>query len=57
MKWSECLGPLMLIVYATLGLGFIGGPWILFYHFLVGNLFGNKNAKQNDSKQHRNDEA
>lgn len=57
MKWSECLGPLMLILYASLGLGLIGGPWLLLYHFLVGNLLGNKNVKVNDSTRRQVDKS
>ncbi len=53
MNWSESV-PLMAIVtailYATLGLGLIGGPWCLLYHFLTRNLFGGKKATSNDSK-------
>lgn len=51
MKWSERLGPLMLLVYATLGLGLIGGPWALLDHFLVGKPSGAVNAKRNASNQ------
>jgi len=54
MKWSDSLGPLAAlattIVYATLGLGLIGGPWCLLYHFLTGNLFGGKKVEPGDSK-------
>lgn len=54
MKWTESHGPLLAIVsailYATLGLGLLGGPWCLLYHFLTGNLFGGKKGQSNDSK-------
>ena len=54
MHWSESQGPLVAIataiIYATLALGLIGGPWCLLYHFLTGKLFGGKRAESYDSK-------
>lgn len=57
MKWAECLGPLTLIAYVTLGFGFIGGPWCLLYHFLADNRSGDKNAKRRALNQQQSGEA